>query len=112
MSTREERIGMNEALFRDVNERIEDVAEEFDITSDPLDFICECGDPTCVERITMTHAEYEQVRSDAHLFAVFPGHEEPDVERVVERRKAYDVVQKHAGAPERIAEQTDPRRKT
>lgn len=107
---REERIGMNEAVFRDVNERIQDVATAFDLTTEPLDLICECGSAECVERIALTRDEYEDLRADAHLFAVAPGHVARDVEELVEERKGYDVVRKHAGRPAEIAEQTDPRR--
>jgi hypothetical protein len=110
MSAREERIGLNEAVFREVNERIEGLAETFQLTQEPLDLICECGDATCVRRISMTRAEYEQLRSESHQFAVHPGHEIPDVETVVAKRNGYDIVAKDEGAPEKIAEQTDPRR--
>jgi hypothetical protein len=110
MGAREERIGLNEAVFREVNERIDDLADAFNLKSEPLDLVCECGDANCVQRISMTQAEYEQLRSESHQFAVYPGHEDSDVERVVDRRKGYDLVQKNKGAPERIAEQTDPRR--
>ena len=109
MSSREERIGLNEAVFREVNERIEDLAETFDLRTQSLDLICECGDAACVERISMTHGEYKELRSDAHQFAVHPGHEYPDVESVVARLKGYDVVRKGRGVPAQIAEQTDPR---
>ena len=109
MSSREERIALNEAAFREVNERIEDLAETFDLKTQSLDFVCECGDANCMERLSMTRAEYEQLRSDAHQFAVHPGHEYPDVESVIARRKGYDVVVKTRGAPEQIAERTDPR---
>ena len=109
MSSREERIGLNEAVFREVNERIEDLVETFDLKTQSLDLICECGDAACVERISMTPPEYEQIRSEAHQFAVHPGHEYPDVESIVARLKGYDVVVKNRGAPERIAEETDPR---
>jgi hypothetical protein len=109
MSSREERIGLNEAVFREVNERIEDLAETFDLTREPLDLVCECGDASCVQRITMTRAEYEELRKDPHHFAVHPGHEYRDVETVVAERKGYNVVSKNEGAPERIAERTDPR---
>jgi hypothetical protein len=109
MSSREERIGLNEAVFREVNERIEGLAETFDLKTQSLDLICECGDATCVERITMTTAEYEEIRSEAHQFAVHPGHEYPEVESVVARLKGYDVVRKNKGVPTQIAEQTDPR---
>jgi hypothetical protein len=110
MGAREERIGLNEAVFREVNERIENLAETFDLTSQQLDLVCECGDGGCVEKISMSHEEYELLRSDPHLFAVYPGHEIPDVERLVDKRKGYDVVVKHHGVPEVVAEQTDPRR--
>jgi hypothetical protein len=109
MSSREERIGLNEAVFREVNERIEDLAETFQLKDEPLDLVCECGDATCVRRITMTRTEYEELRSEPHQFAVHPGHEYPDVEEVVERRKGYDIVSKNQGIPEKIAERTDPR---
>ena len=108
MSSREERIGLNEAVFREVNERIEDLADTFDLKTQSLDLICECGDAACVERISMTPAEYEQIRSEAHQFAVYPGHEYPDVESVVARLKGYDIVRKDSGVAEQIAEQTDP----
>ena len=109
MSSREERIGLNEAVFREVNERIEDLAETFQLMEELLDLVCECGDAGCVRRISMTRAEYEELRSEPHQFAVHPGHEYPDVEAVVDRRKGYDIVSKSKGAPERIAERTDPR---
>jgi hypothetical protein len=109
MSSREERIGLNEAVFREVNERIENLAETFELKDEPLDLVCECGDAACVRRISMTRAEYEQLRSEPHHFAVHPGHEYPEVEEVVDRRKGYDIVSKNEGIPEKIAERTDPR---
>ncbi|CAN5222809.1 hypothetical protein BH18ACT12_BH18ACT12_20500 [soil metagenome] len=109
MSAREARIGLNEAVFREVNERIESLADKFQLSQDPLDLVCECGDAACVRRISMTRADYEQVRSESHQFAVHPGHEIPDVESVVAKRNGYDIVKKDEGVPEQVAEQTDPR---
>jgi len=106
---RGERIGLNEAVFREVNERINDLAEQFGLEQQPLDLVCECGDPTCVERISMSRDAYEELRGDPTHFAVFPGHEEPDVEDVVDRNERYDVVRKHDGDPAEIAQRTDPR---
>lgn len=110
MSGREERIGLNEAVFREVNDRIDGLSETFQLGEQALDLICECGDASCVQRISMTHKEYEELRAESHYFAVCPGHEEPDVESVVARRGKYDIVAKDQGQPKRIAEQTDPRR--
>ena len=109
MQSREERIGLNEAVFREVNERIESLAQSFDLGSQPLDLICECGDATCVERIHMTLAEFEELRADSGQFAIYPGHDIPDVESVIVQRDAYHVVKKHEGAPQELAERTDRR---
>ena len=102
------RIGLNEAVFREVNERIQDVADSFELGDQPLNLVCECGDPTCVQHITLTKGEYEAVRADPTHFAVFPGHEIPDVEEVVEKRNGYDVIRKE-GETAQVAKETDPR---
>ena len=109
MSEREERVGLNEAVFREVNERIEDLAERFNLEDRPLDLICECGDATCMERITMTHTEYEELRSDSRQFAVYPGHVYGDIEDLVDRRSGYDVVRKREGEAAELAEASDSR---
>jgi restriction endonuclease Mrr len=106
---RARRIGLNEAVFRQVNERIEELADTFGLTNEKLDLICECGSATCASRIEMDHREYEALRSDSATFAVVKGHEMLDVEEVVQRRSAYDVVRKRAGEAKEVAEQTDPR---
>ena len=102
------RIGLNEAVFRAVNEEIEGISDRFGLNDD-LDLICECGDSECAERIRMKRDEYEALRADATTFAVVPGHEIPDVEDVVERRSGYDVVRKRSGAAAALAEETDTR---
>jgi hypothetical protein len=109
MDERGRRIGLNEAVFREVNERIEDLAQTFSLAARHLDFVCECGDSSCTQQIRMTSGEYEELRADPLLFAVYPGHETPDVEDVVDRRDGYDVVRKHEGEPARVAQSTDPR---
>jgi hypothetical protein len=52
----------------------------------------------CLEQVRLTRAEYEAVRADPARFAVVPGHEKPDVERVVEQHAGYFVVQKNEGS--------------
>jgi hypothetical protein len=106
---RDARIGLNEAVFREVNERINDLAEQFGLEDQPLDLVCECRDPECVERISMSRAEYEKLRSDPTHFAVHPGHDQDDIEDVIDRRVSYDVVRKREGSPAEVARETDPR---
>jgi hypothetical protein len=106
---RDARIGLNEAVFREVNERINDLGEHFGLEDQPLDLVCECGDPACVERISMSRTDYEQLRSNPTHFAVAPSHARPDIEEVVDRRGAYLVVRKHEGPAADVARETDPR---
>lgn len=110
MDERGRRIGVNEAMFREVNERIESLAETFGLEDQPLDLICECGDVSCAKQIRMTGGEYEALREEPTHFAVYPGHEIRDVEDIVDRRDGYDVVRKHEGEPARVARETHPRR--
>ena len=73
VDARRSRLGVKEALFRTVNERIEDLNESFATVTERFEIVCECGDPGCITRISMTTA-YEHVRADPALFIVAPGH--------------------------------------
>ena len=106
---RTRRVGLNEAVFRTVNERLEGLNQTFGPVTGRMELVCECADPSCAQMISLTEAEYESVRAEPDLFAVVPGHVAEDVERVVRGREGYDVVRKHPGKASRIAEATDPR---
>jgi hypothetical protein len=108
MDERVRRIGLNEAVFRQVNERIEELADTFGI-GERLDLICECGNASCTSRIEMNHEQYEELRSDSTTFAVVTGHELPDVEEIVQRHESYDVVRKTAKEAKEVARATDER---
>lgn len=106
MSERSDRLARNEAMFRSVNERVEEVVQPG--PEEEIDFVCECGDSACVEKMTMTRQEYEQVRADGAQFAVYPGHEIPGIEDIVLRAERFFVVRKHPEEAE-IAQEADPR---
>lgn len=106
MSERGDRLARNETMFRAVNERVEEVVQPG--ADEQIDFLCECGNSDCVEKVTLTRHEYEQVRSDATQFAVAPGHELPEIEETVLRTEHFLVVRKHHDEAD-IAQQTDPR---
>jgi hypothetical protein len=103
-----ERAARNEALFRRVNERVEEVNQAFDSILDSADFFCECANVDCMEKIRMTLPEYEALRTVSTHFAIKPGHGDPETERVVEERVGYVVVEKFGHAGER-ADDLDPR---
>jgi hypothetical protein len=102
------RAAKNQSLFREVNERVEELNESFRIFTEVGDWVCECANGTCIERLPMTLPEYTALRSDGNRFAVKPGHEQPDVEAIVDRHEHYLVVAK-LGAGGVFALEHDPR---
>jgi hypothetical protein len=109
MDERARRIGENEALYRAVNERIEDLNDAFGLLAETMAVICECGDLECSSQIELDIPTYERVRSDPAQFVVLPGHEIPDVEHIVERSDGFFVIKKDRGGPAELAEALDPR---
>ncbi len=103
MSASHERLARNEALYRDVNERIQDRADGEDMT----EFVCECSDTDCMEFIALTNSEYERVRSDPTWFAIKPNHYIGQIERVISQGAGYTVVEKFVA--EEYLEEADPR---
>jgi hypothetical protein len=102
-------IGRRQSLFREVNEQIGGLAEGFDLL-DRIPIICECASTDCNERIELTQPEYQSLRRVPTHFAVLPGHEISDVERVVEDHESYVVVEKF-GESAIVAIKLDPRRR-
>lgn len=105
---RADRAARNEAVFRRVNERLEELNEGFQLVTDNAEFVCECSQIDCAERMHLTLAKYEAVRSVPTHFIVKPDHVLPDEEHVVERHDEFIVVEKFGHAGER-ARQLDPR---
>ena len=75
---------MNEAV--QVYYRVEDHTEG--------QFVCECSDPICVDKVFLRPVEYTDVRAHATRFFVVPGHEISGIERVVEENTGFNVVEK------------------
>ena len=107
MTTRAERQGRNESLFREVNERIAELNQTFQIEG-RSEFLCECCREECKEAVSISIDEYETVRRTSTWFFVLPGHEDTSVESVVERSERYVVVEKVGEAAEE-ADDLDPR---
>ena len=109
MDDRTRRVGENEALFRRVNEQIESINESFGARSGRMTIVCECGDTNCIEQIEIAPDEYDRLRADPTLFAIKPGHEVPETERVVDTTDRYWIVQKAAGEPAELARELGTR---
>ena len=107
----------NEALVREINERIESFNESlkdqgFRDELMTFEFQCECGAgagraPGCEEQVEMTLKEYEEVRAQNDRFVVRPGHENPQLEDIVRQTGTYVIVDKKPLAEPFVAD--DPR---
>jgi hypothetical protein len=106
---RGKRVGLNEVLFREVNERLRELGDAFSTVTEEADFVCECGDGSCTKHVRMPLPEYEEIRADPKRFFVVAGHELPEYEKVVSEHDAYFVVEKLPGGPAGLAISDDPR---
>jgi len=104
----EERAAHNEATFRELNERRRRISYRSAADNHLVEFICECSNENCTERVHVLLADYEAVRrNEPRHFLLRPGHQSGH-EHITERHPTYIVVEKD-GTAGRIAEQTDPR---
>jgi hypothetical protein len=108
--SRETRLAETEALFRDLNEGIATVARRFE--AEETEFVCECGDGACTERVVAPLAEYERVRGRSTHFLLVPGHMAVHLERIVRRGPGYWVIEKVEERMRRIVKRLDPRAQT
>jgi hypothetical protein len=104
VNERDERIAKNETIFREANRELEraDRAEGATL-GELIEVLCECGRPRCGGVIALTVADYDGVHAQADRFVVLRGHENDEIEKVVEERAGYLVVDKF-GEAEDIAE--------
>lgn len=99
MDERDERIAKNETVFRAANREIERADEEGGAGPDEqIEVLCECGREECDGVITLAVREYDGVHSQADRFVVLRGHESAEIEKVVEERAGYLVVDKFGEA--------------
>ena len=108
MGYREERIALNEAVVREVNEKVEQTRESAPGNSF-MHIVCECGYDRCDEIIALTKDEYEGIRNDPRQFCVVQEHVIEDVEAAVEENDRFVIVAKREGTPAEVAIRTDPR---
>lgn len=93
--TRLARAEKNEQAHKEHNERRADIEEEAGVPrDDPVPFVCECDDADCAHAVVMRLDEHEDAVRPPDQFVVYPGHEDPAVERIVERHDGYVIVSK------------------
>ena len=102
---RQSRAAVNESRHRNLNEQTEE-GREGDTVGE---YVCECARTTCESVLSMSVAEYEEVRTVATHFAVAHGHINSSAEQVVRETPRYQVVEKRGIAGD-VATRMDPRR--
>ena len=93
MSVALELLVRDQLLFRQVNDRIREVAGRLDIEG-PIDHVCECSRGDCTDSVSLALDEYDSIRSSPTSFVIVPGHETLVAERVVHVAKRFIVVEK------------------
>lgn len=96
----EARLARNEDLFRQVNEKIDDLAARHGDDVHVYEFFCECSDASCSERVHLTLPQYAHVRDDPARFVVVKGHVLNEIEHVIELAEDHAVIEKHGRAGE------------
>jgi len=103
----ERRLAHNEALARRMNEALE--THSAGERSSPGWFICECSRLECTDYIVeITPRDYERVRQHPRRFILRPGHENGEVESMVEAHDGYVVVEKEGEAGRQADAEADP----
>lgn len=105
-SSREERVARNEELFQEINRQIEKLEERLG-HPETLAMLCECSKKHCLDGFEVEPAVYQRVRSNPVLFFVVPGHEDREVERIVERSERFLVVEKLGRAAEVVRDKAE-----
>jgi hypothetical protein len=97
MSPSEARTIRNEQLFREVNARIAELEKRSrgPYSEEPLLLVCECSHTGCIIPIEVDPVTFGRVREDPLPFVIAPGHEDLEIESIVEKRPGYLVVKKH-----------------
>ena len=87
----------NEELFREVNLRIAELQEGAQnlAVDGLLPLVCECSHTGCTTPLEVDPTTFAQVHENQGRYIVAPGHEDLDVESIVERREGYLIVEKN-----------------
>ena len=92
---RQQRLIANEQRLRSANELV-DAGRDVGPRGRRERFLCECSDNDCSATLELYWDEYREVREHPSWFVIRQGHETADVDRIIERRDGYTVVDKVA----------------
>jgi hypothetical protein len=88
------RLAANEAIARQVNEQVEQLAERLGKDSEPLEILCECSLGECAQRLHVPLADYTSVREHDARFMLVDDHIVDEIEKRVGKVGDATVVEK------------------
>ncbi len=92
---RKQQVIREEERARAVNAELKDAPEaQREAPAGAFLLVCECGHDDCRRAITVSAAQYDEVRSNPARFLVTPGHEIREYERVVDQADGVAVIEK------------------
>lgn len=94
-----QRLAENEVIFRSANRDAAEFVTETQGANKRLRFFCECSHIDCKEHITLSAHRYQELHKGKRQFITIPGHEIPEVERVIMSAPKYNVVEKYSNPP-------------
>ena len=89
---REMRLAHNEALFREVNERIAEAADP--AAGRPLHLICECASVGCEAILAVPLDDYRWIREQPRLFLIAPDHPAAEGESLVGQHAGFNLIER------------------
>jgi hypothetical protein len=98
-----------QCITRDENEAVERMNDSLTIGAAREALQCECGDPACHARLTLSHAEYEAVRDYGSRFLINLNHENPENTAVLSENARFAVIDVVAGNERHQALDRNPR---
>jgi hypothetical protein len=98
------RLAVNEAIARQVNEQVEQVAERWRRDNEPLEILCECSLGDCTQRLHVPLADYARVREHDARFMLVDDHIVEEIEKRVGEVGDATVVEK-LGEGRKVAEE-------
>jgi hypothetical protein len=93
LDSRDKHLAENQRAFRIGNERLRG-AVEASAGGEPIPFLCECTDDTCMARVDLTVEEYAGIRRHENRFVILRDHPTLPGERIVQENGFHQVVEK------------------
>ena len=87
------RISDSQEAFAKANEQIRASAERYGFEQ-RVPFLCECSEATCTKSVRLFLTCYREARATGRSFILLPGHDDPQLERIVSHGDGYVLVEK------------------